>query len=82
MKFIFFTIYAVFFALVAFLRSFESRGLIGYQGEFLTDTRGTGMMNRLFHSYAPYKGDIAGVKKVIIIMEHNSKDGGAKLVKK
>ncbi len=37
-----------------------SRGLIGYQSQFLTDTRGTGLMNRLFHSYAPYKGDIAG----------------------
>ncbi|MGN7619192.1 MAG: translational GTPase TypA [Ehrlichia sp.] len=35
-----------------------SRGLIGYQGEFLTDSHGTGIMNRLFHSYAPYKGNI------------------------
>jgi GTP-binding protein len=35
-----------------------SRGLIGYQGRFLTDTRGTGIMNRLFHAYAPYKGEI------------------------
>ncbi|MFN3699908.1 MAG: translational GTPase TypA [Alphaproteobacteria bacterium] len=35
-----------------------SRGLIGYQSQFLTDTRGTGVMNRIFHSYAPYKGDI------------------------
>ena len=35
-----------------------SRGLIGYHGQFLTDTRGTGVMNRLFHSYAPYKGAI------------------------
>lgn len=35
-----------------------SRGLIGYQSKFLTDTRGTGIMNRLFHSYAPYKGEI------------------------
>ncbi len=35
-----------------------SRGLIGYQSKFLTDTRGTGIMNRLFHSYAPFKGDI------------------------
>ena len=35
-----------------------SRGLIGYQSKFLTDTRGTGVLNRLFHSYAPYKGDI------------------------
>jgi GTP-binding protein len=35
-----------------------SRGLIGYHGQFLTDTRGTGVMNRLFHGYAPYKGPI------------------------
>ncbi len=35
-----------------------SRGLIGYQSQFLTDTRGTGVLNRLFHSYAPYKGGI------------------------
>lgn len=35
-----------------------SRGLIGYQSQFLTDTRGTGIMNRLFHSYAPFKGSI------------------------
>lgn len=35
-----------------------SRGLIGYQSEFLSDTRGTGIMNRLFHSYSPYKGPI------------------------
>ncbi|MBX9699036.1 MAG: translational GTPase TypA [Acetobacteraceae bacterium] len=37
-----------------------SRGLIGYHGEFLTDTRGTGMMNRLFHGYAPWAGPIEG----------------------
>ncbi len=37
-----------------------SRGLIGYHGEFLTDTRGTGIMHRLYHSYAPYKGPIQG----------------------
>ncbi len=35
-----------------------SRGLIGYQSKFLTDTRGTGIMNRLFHSYAPFKGEV------------------------
>ena len=44
-----------------------SRGLIGYQGEFLTDTRGTGMMNRLFHNYAPYKGDILGRRNGALI---------------
>ncbi len=36
-----------------------SRGLIGYHGEFLTDTRGTGIMNRIYHSYRPAKGAIA-----------------------
>ncbi|GAB4171090.1 MAG: translational GTPase TypA [Thalassobaculales bacterium] len=35
-----------------------SRGLIGYHGEFMTDTRGTGVLYRLFHAYAPYKGPI------------------------
>jgi len=37
-----------------------TRGLIGYQSELLTDTRGTAIMNRLFHEYAPHKGEIAG----------------------
>ena len=37
-----------------------SRALIGYHGEFMTDTRGTGVMNRLFHSYGTYKGPIKG----------------------
>ena len=37
-----------------------SRGLIGYHGEFLSDTRGTGIMNRLFDKYGPYKGKIEG----------------------
>ncbi len=37
-----------------------TRGLIGYHGEFLTDTRGTGIMNRLFHGYGAYKGKIEG----------------------
>jgi GTP-binding protein len=44
-----------------------SRGLIGYQGEFLTDTRGTGVMNRLFHDYAPYKGPIPGRRNGVLI---------------
>jgi GTP-binding protein len=44
-----------------------SRGLIGYQSEFMTDTRGTGVMNRLFHSYAPYKGDIPGRRNGALI---------------
>jgi GTP-binding protein len=44
-----------------------SRGLIGYYGEFLTDTRGTGVMNRLFHSYSPYKGPIPGRRTGVLI---------------
>ena len=44
-----------------------ARGLIGYHGEFLTDTRGTGIMNRLFHSYAPYKGPIQGRRNGVLI---------------
>ncbi|MBF0093118.1 MAG: translational GTPase TypA, partial [Alphaproteobacteria bacterium] len=44
-----------------------SRGLIGYHGEFLTDTRGTGVMNRLFHGYAPYKGPIEGRRNGVLI---------------
>ncbi len=44
-----------------------SRGLIGYQSEFLTDTRGTGIMNRLFHGYAPYKGPIAARRTGVLI---------------
>jgi GTP-binding protein len=44
-----------------------TRGLIGYQGELLTDTRGTAIMNRLFHSYSPYKGDIQGRRNGVLI---------------
>jgi GTP-binding protein len=44
-----------------------SRGLIGYYSEFLSDTRGTGIMNRLFHSYAPYKGPIAARRTGVLI---------------
>jgi GTP-binding protein len=44
-----------------------SRGLIGYYGEFLTDTRGTGVMNRLFHSYSPYKGNIPARRTGVLI---------------
>lgn len=47
-----------------------TRGLIGYQSELLTDTRGTAIMNRLFHAYAPFKGEIAGrVQGVLIANE-------------
>ncbi len=44
-----------------------TRGLIGYQGELLTDTRGTAIMNRLFHAYAPYKGTIQGRRNGVLI---------------
>jgi len=44
-----------------------TRGLIGYQGELLTDTRGTAIMNRLFHDYAPYKGAIQGRRNGVLI---------------
>ncbi len=44
-----------------------SRGLIGYQSEFLTDTRGTGIMNRLYHSHGEYKGDIEGRRNGALI---------------
>ena len=44
-----------------------SRGLIGYHGEFLTDTRGTGVMNRMFHGYAPHKGAIQGRVNGVLI---------------
>ena len=44
-----------------------TRGLIGYQSELLTDTRGTAIMNRLFHGYAAYKGDIQGRRNGVLI---------------
>jgi GTP-binding protein len=44
-----------------------TRGLIGYQGELLTDTRGTAVMNRLFHGYAPHKGDVQGRRNGVLI---------------
>jgi GTP-binding protein len=47
--------------------SAPSRGLIGYHGEFLTDTRGTGVMNRMFHDYAPYKGPIEGRRNGVLV---------------
>lgn len=48
-----------------------SRGLIGYQSEFLTDTRGTGIMNRLFHSYGQYRGKIEGRRNGVLISMEN-----------
>ena len=51
-----------------------TRGLIGYHGELLTDTRGTAVMHRLFHAYAPYKGDIRGRRTGVLI---SNSDGDA-----
>jgi GTP-binding protein len=51
-----------------------TRGLIGYQGEFLTDTRGTGVMSRLFHGYAPWRGTIEGRRNGVLI---STGDGAA-----
>jgi GTP-binding protein len=44
-----------------------TRGLLGYQGELLSDTRGTAVMNRIFHAYAPFKGDVAGRRTGVLI---------------
>ena len=44
-----------------------TRGLLGYQSELLSDTRGTGIMNKLFHAYKPWKGDIAGRRTGVLI---------------
>ena len=44
-----------------------TRGLIGYQSELLTDTRGTAVMNRLFYGYAPFKGEISGRRTGVLI---------------
>ena len=49
-----------------------TRGLIGYRGELLTDSRGTAVMNRLFHAYAPYKGEVQGRRNGVLI----STEGG------
>jgi len=47
--------------------SAPSRGMIGYHGEFLSDTRGTGIMNRLFERYGPYKGAVEGRQNGVLI---------------
>ena len=44
-----------------------SRGLIGYQSEFLTDSKGSGVLNRIFHNYVPYKGDMSTKKNGALI---------------
>ena len=51
-----------------------SRGLIGYHGTFLTETRGTGIMSRIFHSYGPYTGKIEGRRNGVLI---SMEDGNA-----
>ncbi|MBE0452356.1 translational GTPase TypA [Roseovarius autotrophicus] len=48
-----------------------SRGLIGYHGEFLTDTRGTGVLNRVFHGWAPHRGSIPGRRAGVLISMEN-----------
>ena len=48
-----------------------SRGLMGYHGEFLTDTRGTGVLNRVFHEWAPHKGKIPGRRAGVLISMEN-----------
>ena len=48
-----------------------SRGLIGYHGQFLTDTRGTGVLNRIFHGWVPHKGPIQGRRVGVLISMEN-----------
>ena len=48
-----------------------SRGLIGYQGQFLTDTRGSGVLNRIFHGWVPHKGTIQGRRQGVLISMEN-----------
>ncbi len=48
-----------------------SRGLIGYHGEFMTDTRGTGVLNRVFHAWEPHKGSIPGRRAGVLISMEN-----------
>ncbi len=48
-----------------------ARGLIGYHGQFLTDTRGTGVMNRVFDSFSPHKGSIDGRRNGVLISKGN-----------
>lgn len=50
-----------------------SRGLIGYHGQFLTDTRGTGIMNRAFHTYGPFRGEIPGRRNGVLISNSDGK---------
>ena len=50
-----------------------SRSLIGYHGEFMTDTRGTGVLNRIFHSWEPFKGSIPGRRQGVLISMESGK---------
>ena len=50
-----------------------SRGLIGYHGDFLTETRGTGIMNRVYREYGPYAGPVAGRRNGVLISISNGK---------
>ena len=50
-----------------------SRGLIGYHGQFLTETRGAGVMNRVFHGFAPYKGPIAARRTGVLVSMETGK---------
>ena len=50
-----------------------SRGLIGYHSQFLTDTSGTGVMNKLFHSYQPYKGSIPTRRNGVLVSTDSGK---------
>lgn len=53
-----------------------SRGLIGYHGEFMTQTRGTGILNRIFHSYKPMKGQVPGRRNGVLISLEQGKSSG------
>jgi len=50
-----------------------SRGLIGYHGEFMTETRGTGVLNRVFSGYAPYQGEVPGRRNGVLISNATGK---------
>jgi GTP-binding protein len=56
-----------------------ARGLIGFRTEFMTETRGTGVMNHIFHEYAPYKGPITGRKNGVLISMDSGESVGYSL---
>jgi GTP-binding protein len=53
-----------------------TRGLLGYQSELLSDTRGTAVMNRIFHAYSPYKGEIQGRRTGVLISNSDGEAAG------